>query len=63
MNNLFFLRCHHFEANEITLFNNLKAIDKDVVKLSDNSLTNLFLFDGCKFNNIQNYTTLSTAIT
>ena len=39
----FFLHCHHFNVIRITVNNSLKAIDKDILKLSDSSLTKVVL--------------------
>ena len=39
----FFLHCHHFNAIRITLNNSLKALDKDIPKLSHSSLTKVIL--------------------
>ena len=57
----FFIHCHHFNAISITLNNSLKAIDKDITKLSDSSagfqeleiLVHIFL---CTYNNMFAYT-------
>ena len=59
----FFLHSHHFNVTQTILLINSEAIDKDTLKLSDNSRTNLLLFPESKFNNIQNYTTVILSIT
>ena len=51
----FFLHCHYFNAIRITLNNSLKAVDKDIPKLSDKSITKVILYGDCKYSNIQNH--------
>ena len=59
----FFLNCHHFNAIRITLNNSLKAIDKDILKLSDSSLTKVILYGDSKYSDIQNHDVLISTIT
>ena len=59
----FFLHCHHFNAIHITLNNSLKSIDKDILKLSDSSLTKVILFDDSKYSDIQNHDILNLTVT
>ena len=59
----FFLHCHHFNAIRITLNNSLKAIDKDILKLSDSSLTKVILYGDSKYSDIQNHDVLNSTIT
>ena len=59
----FFLHCHHFSAIRITFNNSLKAIDKDILKLSDSSLTKVILYGDSKYNDIQNHNVLNSTIT
>ena len=59
----FFLQCHHFNAIRITLNNSLKAIDKDIPKLSDSSLTKVILFGDSKYSDIQNHDISNSTIT
>ena len=59
----FFLHCHHFNAIRITLNNSLKAIDKDILKLSDSSLTKVILYGDSKYSDIQNHDVLISTIT
>ena len=54
--NSFFLDSHHFKAIRIILLSNIKAINKDILKPYDNSLTNLLLLGESRFNNIETYT-------
>ena len=56
----FFLHCHHFNAIRITLNNSLKAIDKDILKLSHSSLTKVILYGDSKYSDIQNHVLNST---
>ena len=58
----FFLLCHHFNAICITLNNSLKAIDKDIPKLSDSSLTKAILYGHSKYSDIQNHDILNSTI-
>ena len=46
----FFLHCHHFNAIRITLNNSLKAIAKDILKLSGSSLTKVILYGDSKYS-------------
>ena len=55
----FFLHCHYFNAIRITLNNSLKAIDKDILKLSDSSLTKVILYGDSKYTDIQNHDILN----
>ena len=59
----FFLQCHHFNTICITLNNSLKAIDKDILKLSDSSLTKVILYGDSKYSDIQNHDILNSTIT
>ena len=59
----FFLHCHHFNAIHITLNNSLKAIDKDILKLSDSFLTKIILYGDSKCSDIQNHDVLNSTIT
>ena len=59
----FFLHCHHFSTTRITLNNSLKAIDKDILKLSDSSLTKVILYGDSKYSDIQNHDILNSTIT
>ena len=47
----FFLYCHHFNAIRIKLNDILKAIDKDIMKLSDSFLTKVIFYGDSKYNN------------
>ena len=58
----FFLHCHHFNAICITLNNNLKAIDKDMLKLSDSFLTKLMLYGDSKYSHTQNHEIVNSTI-
>ena len=59
----FFLHWHHFNAIRITLNNSLKAIDKDILKLSDSFLTKVILYGDSKYSDIQNHDVLNSTIT
>ena len=58
-----FLQCHQINVIQMILLYNLEAISKDMVKLYDNSQTNVLqqcnpkpmYFGESKFYNIQNY--------
>ena len=58
----FFLHCHHFNAICITLNNDLKAIDKDILKLSDSFLTKLMLYGDSKYSHTQNHQIVNSTI-
>ena len=58
-----FLHCQHFNAICITLNNSLKAIDKDILKLSDSSITKVILDGDSKYSDIQNHDILGSTIT
>ena len=60
--NSFFLDSHHFKAIRIILLSNIKAINKDILKPYDNSLTNLLLLGESRFNNTETYTIVSLTI-
>ena len=59
----FFLHCHHSNAIQITLNNSVKGINKDIPKLSDNSLTKVIFFGDSKYSDFQNHDILNSAIT
>ena len=59
----FFLHYHNFNTICITLNNSLKAIDKDILKLSDSSLTKVILYGDSKCSDIQNHDILNSTIT
>ena len=45
----FFLHCHHFSLQRQTLMNNIKSIDKDIIKETDSDLVNILLFGSSKY--------------
>ena len=57
----FFLLCHN--AIHITLNNSLKAIDKDILKLSDSFLTKVVLYGDSKYSDSQNHDIVNSTIT
>ena len=46
-----------------SLNNSLKAIDKDIPKLYDSSITKVVLYGDSKYSDIQNHDILSSTIT
>ena len=60
---IFFLHCHYFSAIRVTHNNSLKAIDKDIPKLSDSSIIKVILYGDSKYSDIQNHDILSSTIT
>ena len=59
----FFLHCYYFNEIHITLNNSLKAINKDIPKLSDSSFTNVILYGDSKYSDMQNHYILNLTIT
>ena len=58
----FFLHCRDFNAIRITINNSLKAIDKDILKLSYSFLTKVILYGDSKYSDIQNHDTVNLTI-
>ena len=46
----FFLHCLHYNNNGETLLNELKLVDENILKVSDNKLINLILYGDSKFH-------------
>ena len=61
-NSHFFLHCCHFISLRAELMNNLKMIDENILRLSDDCLTNLILFGDPKYGPIDNSCILNAAI-
>ena len=59
----FSLHCHHFNAIRIILNSSLKGIDKDLLKLSDSSLTKVIPIGNSKYSDIHNHDILNSIIT
>ena len=59
----FYRHYHHFNAIFITLNNSLKAIDKDILKLSDSFVTKVILHIDSKYNDVQNNDIVNSTIT
>ena len=59
----FYRHYHHFNAIFITLNNSLKAIDKDILKLSDSFVTKVILHIDSKYNDAQNNDIVNSTIT
>ena len=49
-NSHFFLRCHHYTILHADLMNDLKITDENILRFSENSLVQLLLFGGPKYN-------------
>ena len=58
----FFLHCHHFSLQRQTLTNNIKSIDKDIIKQTDSDLINILLFGSSKYQYHINSKILSFSI-
>ena len=59
----FYRHYHHFNAIFITLNNSLKAIDKDILKLSDSFVIKVILHIDSKYNDVQNNDIVNSTIT
>ena len=59
---LFFLHRNHYNNIRSTLLNQLKSLDRNILKLSDTTLTNLILYSSSKFNIKQNTFILNSVI-
>ena len=58
----FFLHCLHYNDIRETLFNELKSIDENILKLSGNKLINLLFYGDSKFDSNKNNKLLNAAI-
>ena len=58
----FFLHCLHYNDIRETLFNELKSIDENILKLSGNKLINLLFYGDSKFDSNKNTKLLNAAI-
>ena len=45
----FFLDCHHFSLQRQTVMNNIKSIEKDIIKETDSDLVIILLFGSSKY--------------
>ena len=61
-NSHFFLHCRHFTSLRAELMNNLKMIDENILRLSDDCLTNLILFGDPKYSPVDNSRILNASI-
>ena len=61
-NSHFSLHCHHFTSLRAELMNNLKMIDENILRLSDDCLTNLILLGDPKYSPVDNSRILNTSI-
>ena len=61
-NSHFFLHCRHFTCLRAELMKNLKLIDENILRLSDDCLTNLILFGGPKYSPVDNSRILNASI-
>ena len=58
----FFLHCHHYQNIRAKLFNNIKIIDKTLLKLSGEQLTNVLLYGVYQLDENQNGKILDSSI-
>ena len=58
----FFLRCHSYTNPRKNLKNELQKIDKNILKLSDDSLTKVLLYGDAKFSSKKNSQILNCSI-
>ena len=58
----FFLHCLHYNDICETLLNELKSVDENILKLSENKLINLLLYGDSKFDSNKNTGLLNAAI-
>ena len=58
----FFLHCHHYNAIQSILFEDLNSVDKNLFKLSDNELTLILLYGSTKYSLMNNRILLNSSI-
>ena len=58
----FFLHCHHYNAIQSILFEDLNSVDKNLFKLSDNELTLILLYGSTKHSLMNNHILLNSSI-
>ena len=58
----FFHHCNYYNNIRLTLLNELKFLDGNILKLLDTTLTNLILYGGPQFNIKQNTFILNAVI-
>ena len=61
-NSHFFLRCHNYSILRADLMNDLKKVDENILRLSENSLVQLLLFGDAKYSLIDNCHILNASI-
>ena len=61
-NSHFFPCCHNYFTLHAKLMNDLKIIDENVLRLSENSLVQLLFFGDLKYNHIDNCQILNASI-
>ena len=61
-NSHFFLRYHNYFTLRVELINDLKIIDENILRLSENFLVQLLLFGDPKYNLIDNRQILNASI-
>ena len=59
---MYFLHCLHYNSTRATLLNELKSVDENILKLSDNKLINLLLHGDPQFDSNKNSRLLNQAI-
>ena len=58
----FFLHCHHYHDIRIQLSNSIEVIDTNLLKLSEEQLTNVFLYGFSQFDQNQNRNIFNSSI-
>ena len=58
----FFMHCLHYNDIHATFLNELKSVDENILKLSDNKLINLLLYGDPQFDSNKNTRLLNAAI-
>ena len=61
-NSHFFLRCHHYTSLHATLMNELRIIDDNILRLSENHFVQLLLFGDPNYSFIDNCHILNASI-
>ena len=58
----FLLHCHHYNAIQSILLEDLNSVDKNLFKLSNNELTLTLLYGGTKYSLMNNHILLNSSI-
>ena len=58
----FFLHCRHYTLLRADLMNDLKLVDENILRLSENSFVQLLLFGDQKYTSVENCQILNASI-